>query len=350
MQNIPDGNCRSWFCVFNNPREHGFKGTEQEICDAVADLWLMDNPQRTCAVIYCVSADGLEHCHVVLEDTKTMRFSTVKKVYPSMHIEPTKGNKEQAEDYINKRGKWEEKGEKVLAKTQHGEIKGVQGQRRDIEIISEMLEAGKTPREILELSFGNYRYETSIRKAYFAKRDKETPFMRDLEVYYHVGESGSGKSYTSQKLINEYGEYKLFVMSNYENGLFDGYNGEQILFMDEFRGHMKFSLFLKVIDVYKGEFPARYSNIKGLWNQVHITSVLPPEALYSNMVKENQHIDSIQQLKRRITYVVYHYIDEDGKYQAFHLPMSEYTDYETLKLLAIEASQPEQTAFDFFGE
>ena len=98
-------NARSWFCVFNNPENHGFSGSPEEIAEQMKDRWIAGNPQRTCAVAYCISADGLHHCHAVFEDTKTMRFTVVQKLFPGMHIEPTKGSKEQAEDYINKRGK-----------------------------------------------------------------------------------------------------------------------------------------------------------------------------------------------------------------------------------------------------
>jgi hypothetical protein len=342
-----DGNARSWFCIFNNPRDHGFSGTEQEICDAVAEIWMMDNPQRVCAVLYCVSAEGLEHLHAVFEDTKTMRFSLIKKLFPSMHIEPTKGNKQQAEDYINKRGQWEEKGEKIIAKTQMGEIKGAQGQRRDIEIIGEMLEQGKTPKEILESSFGNYRYESMIRKAFFAKRDSETPIVRDVKKYYHVGESGSGKSYSAVQLAEQYGEGNVFVMTDYGNGAFDGYNGELYLVLDEFRGQMRFSTLMHVQDKYKATFPARYSNIRGLWTETHICTVLPPERLYAKMVTENSDYDAYLQLKRRIDFIVYHWIDEDGKYRQFEMPMSEYIDYETLKRTAENSIEPEQIELPF---
>ena len=117
MENVV--NARSWFCVLNNPEEHGFTGTPEEIAEKIAEKWIEGNPQRTCAVAYCISADGLKHCHAVFEDTKTMRFSAVQKLYPGMHIEPTKGNKDQAENYIQKRGKFEEKGEQVLYIARH---------------------------------------------------------------------------------------------------------------------------------------------------------------------------------------------------------------------------------------
>lgn len=328
---------RSWFCEFANPREHGLLGTEQEICDAVLEIWMADNPQRCCAVLYCVSADGFHHLHAVFEDTKTMRSTAVKKLYPGMHVEPTKGNKQQAEDYINKRGKWEEKGEKILAKAQYGEIKGAQGQRRDIEIIGEMLEQGQTPKDILGASFGNYRYESMIRKAYFAKRDAETLIQREVKGYYHVGESGSGKSYTAVQLMEAHGEDNVFVMTNYDNGAFDGYNGERILVLDEFRGQMKYPILMHVLDKYKSTFQARYSNIRGLWSEVHICSVLPVELLYGDMVDKNKRYDNIEQLLRRIGAIVYHWVDDDGKYRRYEMPMNQYTDYKTLQYIAQES-------------
>ena len=338
MAETVEGNARSWFCIFANPREYGFSGTEQEICDALIGIWMLDNPQRCCAVLYCVSADGLEHCHAVFEDTKTMRFSLIKKLFPSMHIEPTKGNKDQAEDYINKRGKWEEKGEKILAKAQCGEIKGAQGQRRDINIIGDFIADGKTPAEILATSFAYYRYETMIKKFYFAKRDAETPIMREVKVYWHVGGSGTGKSYERVKLSEQHGEGSVYFMTDYEKGGFDSYNGEPILFMDEFRGQMRFSELLQVLDKYKATFHARYSNIKGLWNEVHISSILPPEKVYAKIVTDDKDLDTFEQLKRRLHAIVYHYT-KDGEYCRYEEPACEYENYEELVRMALYGEQ-----------
>ena len=63
---LDDVRARSWFCVFNNPEEHGYVGTAQEICDNLVAAWVDEHPTRSCAVCYCVSAEGLKHCHVVL--------------------------------------------------------------------------------------------------------------------------------------------------------------------------------------------------------------------------------------------------------------------------------------------
>lgn len=347
MENVV--NARSWFCVFNNPENHGFSGSPEEIAEQMKERWISGNPQRTCAVAYCISADGLHHCHAVFEDTKTMRFTVVQKLFPGMHIEPTKGSKDQAEDYINKRGKWEEKGESILCIVRHGEIKGKQGARKDFEIIEDLIQEGKTPNEIMDMSFSYRRYDKMIREAYYFRRFSQTPLQRDVSVYWHVGQSGSGKSYTLVKLSEQYGEDQVYMLTDYDHG-FDKYNGESILFMDEFRGQMKFSQFLNLIDRYRIQIPCRYTNIYGLWNEVHITSVLPPERVYENMVQDNRHLDTSDQLMRRISFVVYHWIDEDGKYQEFQQPMKEYSDYETLEEIAKNSLVGTLPEFDVFSD
>ena len=213
---------KSWFCVFNNPEQHGYSGTPQEIVDRLCEEWSSSSPTKSGAWIYCISADGLKHVHMVLEDTKAMRFSVVKKSYaPGMHFEPTKGSKEQAEDYINKRGKFEEKGEKVIATARHGEIKGCQGQRKDFEVIEELLSSGKTPREILDMSLVFRKHEDLIYSAYRDKRRKEVGHMRDVNVIWHFGSSGSGKSYYSNTLIEKYGLDSVYFMTDYSNGCFE---------------------------------------------------------------------------------------------------------------------------------
>ena len=328
-----DVRARSWFCVLNNPADHGFSGTPDEIAEQMKERWITDNPQRTCAVAFCVSAEGLPHCHAVFEDTKTMRFTAVQKLFPGMHIEVTKGNKDQAEDYINKRGKWQEKGENVLCVVRHGDIKGCQGQRRDFEIIDDLINQGLTPNEILEKSFSYRRYETMIKRAFFDKRMRETPILRDVKTFFHFGESGSGKTYMYVQLCEKYGADNVYLLTDYGKGGFDNYNGQPILCMDEFRGQIPFFQLMNLLDGYRVQIPCRYSNGYALWIEVHIFTVLPPEMIYKTMVEENRGIDTYEQLRRRIDFVVYHH-RENGEYKTFELPMEKYTNYDDLRRLA----------------
>lgn len=353
------GISKSWFAVLNNPADHGYTGTPQEVCEKLRSEWLSVSDSRTGAWVYCVSADGLHHVHMVLEDSVAMRFSKIKKSYAvGMHFEATKGNKDQAEAYITKQPPFDEKGEQILYTCRHGEIQAVQGRRTDLEKISDMLEAGLTPREIMAQDFSYRRYERMIKSAYFDKRKRETPVIREVKVHYLVGESGSGKSYTYASLCEEYGEDQVYFFSDYEGGGWDGYQGERFLFLDELKGQFPFSLLLQILDKFKTQLHARYSNVVALWSEVYITSVFPPDELYKRMVEETvRGRDKQQQLFRRITDITYCYIDEAGNHQRYTIPMSQYKDYETLKQEATtpdwvreienEETSPEQFSLPF---
>lgn len=343
---------KSWFCVLNNPTNHGYSGTPAEIVDRILNEWVNDeHPTRTAAATYCISKDGLPHIHAIFEDTKAMRFSKIKKVFPTMHIEATKGNKEQAENYIKKRGSFEEKGEQIIYSNNIGEIKGTQGARRDLGIIDDLIEQGKTPNQIMDMSITFRRYEGLIKATYFAKRLKETSVKRNVRVVWHCGESGSGKTYEYVQMCEKYGRDDVYLLNDYDKGGFDNYYGQKILCMDEFRGQMRFALLMNYLDGYLTQIPCRYSNGYSLWSEVHIFTVLPPEKVYENMVTEHQHLDTFTQLKRRIDTVVYHWKDATG-YYAYPLPMSKYISYEDLKNRALglydfkNATDEEQLVFD----
>lgn len=355
----------SWFLVFNHPQEiitykvdsnnnyvldanndkiiessapSEYAGlTPEELCEKILDIWCSDSETKTGACAYCISKKGLHHLHIVLEDSKSFRFSAIKKLFPRAHIEPTRGNKAQAENYINKLGSYAEKGEQVVCIRYRGEIKGAQGQRNDLDEIGKLIEEGLRPKEILDKSIRYYKNETIVKAAYFRKREKETSIMRDVEVYYHVGDTGSGKTYSYVDLYNDHNQ-DVYLVNDYSNGMFDEYFGESILFLDEFRGQIPFSLLLSILQGYKQIFHARYRNIYGLWNEVHISSVIPPERLYKRMVMEDKDYDTFGQFHRRLNYIVYHYKDKEGNYKAVKFDAANYVSYDAMvsRIMGIE--------------
>ncbi len=332
---------KSWFCVFNNPAEHGYEGEPEEVCIRLRDEWISECDTRTGAWLYCISAEGLHHVHMVLEDVKPMRFSAVKQSYcKGMHFEPTKGNKKQVEDYIHKRGAFEEKGEEIICCVQHGEVRGRQGKRTDLSKFADQISEGLTPTEILEFDANAFRYKNMIKDMYFMKREKETPIVRDVSVFWHTGETGSGKSYSRVALADEIGEENIYFLTTFGSGAFDNYCGQKVLWIEDYRGEFPFSMFLRLLDVYKCEVPARYNNVKALWEQVHITSVLTPMQCYPD--KSNS-IDSINQLLRRITSMIYHYKSELGYSQ---LSFSPYETYNTMFNLSVAAQKRDKLIAD----
>lgn len=327
--------------------------TEQEICDTVLSMWTNSKPGRIGAVIYCVSESGFHHLHMVLEvenaDSDRFTFRQIQKIYGKrFHIEPTRGSKKEAEDYIYKRGKYAEKGEKILATAQCGELKGNQGKRTDIKALDEMLDNGMTPQQIMDtVGLGAYRYKTMLKDAYMRKREVEIGDSRNITVYYHVGESWSGKSYTMKKLKADH-PGQVYAIANYANG-FDKYLGEPILFLDEFRpDSMRYAELLSILNNYVLDVKCRYNDVKMMWTEVHITSVIPPEVLYRGMVPSyEREYDTFAQLRNRITYMVYHWKDAQG-FHEYQQPMSEYRNYDALVHLATH--KPDKEGFTSLTE
>lgn len=310
---MPTEISKSWFCVFNNPREHGYDiEDDNELLETVAYDYIRQSTTRSCVLTLCISETGMEHIHAVFEDTVPFRFAALKKLFPAMHISATKGNKKEAEDYINKVGKYSESGETIKAKFQHGEIKGRQGQRFDLTEVQNFINQGLKPVEIFDLDIKYRRYEKLVKDAYFAKLTKEAPLLRDVNVEWHYGKTGTGKSYTYVSLCEQYGRDEIYVVSDYENGFLDNYNGQKVLFLDEFRMQIPYGKLLSMLDSYVREFHARYSNVVGLWTSVIITSPYAPEQAYRQLVKDNTRTDAQAQLMRRINSIIYHY--KDGEY------------------------------------
>lgn len=326
---------RSWFCVLNNPEKVLGEHTPDELVNLALDIWCKDNPQRSAGINYEIGDCGTPHMHMVLEDPAKTRFSAVQKLFAGIHIEPTRGTKEDAENYIFKCGKFAEKEHTVIVPAViRGEIKAQKGKRNDMRIIDEMIEQGKKPEEIMAMGIYYRQFEKHIKAQYFDKRIKETPTKREVKVFWHVGESGSGKSYTQVELYEKYGEDEVYLMTDYENGGFDNYMGEKVLFMDEFKGNMPFSKLLTYLDVYKAQIHCRYANGYALWIEVHITSIFPPEEAYKFMVDDSQKIrDKVDQLLRRISFVVYHYV-QNSEFKTFSQAGADYTCYDDLKLSA----------------
>lgn len=316
----------------NKPKD----GTGKEILEKICAIFKDSGKERYCSGTACVSANDGFHLHLGAYCPQKIKPRIVAKMLGNAHLEPQRGKKEEILDYILKKGdKWKEKGEDVLCVSDDMDgVVGMQGARTDLGQIEDYIAEGYTPSEIMDLKLSYRRYEKVIRDAFFAKRAAEIPFLRDMYVEWHCGESGSGKTYFIKDLIEVYGEEEIYFVSDYEAGGLDKYNGEKVLFLDEFRGQIRFNTLLSMLQGYKSQFHARYTNIVGLWTKVYITSPLPPEQVYKKMVSlDDRENDSMKQLFRRINKVVYHYKD-GSEYKTYEQEMTEYTTYRDLKRLS----------------
>lgn len=330
---MADTQSRKWQLTLNNPAD---KGLDHDEIKHRLD-------QLKSAVYWCMADEiGLDtqtpHTHIYVQLRSPARFSRIKKLFPDAHIEQARGSATENKVYVEKSGKWADdaKADTCVPGTfeEWGELPDEQqGHRSDLDEIAAMLDDGMTPAEIMATNFAYRRYERMIKGAFFDKRRRETPVKRDVQVHYLVGESGSGKSYIYVQLCEEHGEDDCYIVSDYSAaGGWDDYCGQSFVVLDELKGQVPFSTLLQWLDVYKIQIHARYSNVYSLWEHVYITSVFPPEELYRKMVEEGRRgLDKQQQLFRRITDITYCYVDDNGEYQRYTIPMSQYKDYKTFK-------------------
>ncbi len=327
--------------TLNNPADHGY--THEEIKRIIHQKFRH-------VVFYCmadeVSETGTPHTHlyILLENKK--RWSAVQNAFSHGHIEKEIfGTPQQVVAYIKKESHKEKKGTQVGGSyEQWGELSEILPSCSKNEILMQievLIAKGLRPREIMARSILFLQYEDIICKSFFSKRYEQTPPKRDVKVYWHVGASGSGKSYSYVKLCEQYGADEVFITSDFTNrcsALMDGYQAEKILFIDELKqGCIPYEMLLQMLQGYKVQLHARFSNVLSLYEEVHITSIYTPDEIYGSMVeRQNQKVDSLSQLMRRINLIVYHYKDEQG-YHTYEMPSDEFTTYKDLR----DKAQPE---------
>lgn len=280
MAAYEDKPSRSWFAVFNNPADHGYTGSPEEVCEKLKTEWIESSPTRSGAWVYCISAAGLHHVHMVLEDLKIMKFGAIKKSYAvGMHFSPTMGKKSEVEDYINKVGKWEEKEEQILYTCTHGEIKGNQGRRNDLNKLYEMVKDGMSDYQILEENPQYMKYLNQVSKVRETIRYEEFKNKRrtDLKVEYWYGPPGTGKT---SGVLDMYGDANVYIVTDYLHP-WDSYKGQDIVLFDDFDSdRISTNDLLKWLDIYPLELPCRFSNKIACYTKVYFTSNFSPDDLW----------------------------------------------------------------------
>ena len=338
----------------NNTTKHGIGlTTVDEVKNYIQGTGLVKEYDYYCFSFEIGLREKTPHIHIFFYFKNAKAGKTVKKHFPTAHVEYCSGSIDENVDYIAKTGKWQEdekektKIEGTFFQNKERPNEKGQGARSDLEVIKKLIDQGKTPTEILEEDVNNYFYQKFIGEMYYNKKCSETPIKRDVNVVVHTGIAGSGKTNVLTKL----NEQDLFIGADYSSALFDGYEAQGILFLDEFRGQIPYNQLLIILDGYKMPIHARYYNKFALWNDVHITSVIPIEEWYKN---ENIR-DTFEQLKRRVTHITYHFItcnnvfisdkmaflkDHDKteiKYHEYTVKSAKYNSYEELEKEALAA-------------
>ena len=333
---------KRFMLTINNPKK--YEMSHEKIIEAIHSAFAKQG-----IIYFClcdeIGESGTYHTHIFIMITKKKRWSAVQNAFPHAHIETeVRGTAQEVVAYIKKEGKKNaEKKETNLPDTfyEEGDLPTffISNKRAEmIDQIHRMIEDGMTPDEIMAQHTIFVDYETVIRKSFIKKRFRQTPVERDVRVVYHVGEAGSGKTHVYTQLSKAFPNevYLASDMLGNCKSLFDNYCCQKIVFVDEVKpAAMPYSFLLQILDKYRCEIHARYSNVFSVYDEIHISSVFPPELLYKNLNDvQDTTIDSLNQLLRRITTIVYHY-KKENTYFTFELPGDQYRNYDDLKQKAL---------------
>lgn len=258
---ITDTQERDYFFDINNPQEHNI--TFESAIETI---------KKFKPYYFCISHEiGLKektpHFHIYFRCKSPVRFSTWQKRFPNAHKEDIKGNPCQIRDYTLKINKYanDPKADTSIKTFEWGEIpiSVKEKHMHEKEKLLEDIKAGKTNIEIIEenpaFAFRLREIDT-IRNNYL--REKNSKSFRSIKTYFFYGETATGKS---TWVYDNFPPQEIFRIYNYHNlnAVWDGYNGEKVVFMDELTDIYPMELLLVITD----KFPLtsglnnRYNNV-----------------------------------------------------------------------------------------
>lgn len=175
-----------------------------------------------------------------------------------------------------------------------------QGIRTDLnQIASEILQGKLSVRDILKNNPMKYHLYGRTFEKLEDLRIEETPRIKPCEeCLYYYGPSGVGKSYLSWEKDYVLNPDKYYIYPNDKEGWCDGYKGQEVFVLDEFRGEITFKLLIELATKLglvlrrRGRNPIPFTSRK-----IVITSSLPIEKVYKNLDSD----DTFIQFYRRYT-------------------------------------------------
>lgn len=173
-----------------------------------------------------------------------------------------------------------------------------QGERNDLNEIKKMIfENNET---VIDIGIRDpslyHKYGRTMMFLEDAKINKS--FRTELTTCDWIyGPTGTGKTRLAMKKCE--GRSK-FTWTN-DGRWWDGYNGEDVVVIDDFRGEIQYNDLLKLIDRYEYKVPIRHRPPRQFISKhIIITSCSHPKDIYKYQVNKK---DSINQLLRRINLV-----------------------------------------------
>lgn len=221
---------------------------------------------------------GLPHIHICVHFKKRILGTELKSFVPRGNILPLRGTAEQCRTYF-------EKGGDIVFEDG---VVPVQGRRRDIDMIREMVEDGSTYKEIIRQGANYQQLKYAEKVLDYMERERDFKTIS----FWISGPTGVGKSRISMAIASYLGD-TYYCKGNLK--WWNKYDAQDCSVIEEFRnGKMPFDELLRLTDRYpfSVEFKGGYREF--LSKYLFITTPLS----ISDTFPSND--EDIKQLKRRV--------------------------------------------------
>lgn len=306
--------CRNWCFTLNNPTVVDF----DNLCG------LTKNKDAKCNFVLFeleVAKSGTQHYQGYLEFKQNIRYTHIKKIFPTMHVACRRGTQGQAMSYCLKGYDTHSKD----ANNKGGSIycfgkchKDNQGCRNDLVDVLNAMKPFMTITRFMEENNNDKltnmlntwaKYPKFIEKYQRELEKKQARKRREVEVEIYYGESRSGKSrkafYAENNLdFMRDDVFKLSVPKDSETIWYDGYEGETTLVLEEFYGNLPYNYMLELLEGNFMRLPVKGGFTYANWTKVIIISNQHPSKWYRNIK------DKIA-FKNRVKRVMYYLKDKE---------------------------------------
>lgn len=212
-----------------------------------------------------VGEQNTPHLQMYLETSGKVSLSSIKKI-PGLsrcHAEKSRGSFQRNRDYCTKEGNFIfEEGSPMQ-----------QGARSDLDEVKSLLDDGKSLESVADQHFSTWvRYHRSFQ---IYKSMKSSP--RNWKTLTHVywGKTGTGKT---RFVMDQVMDDPFWIPGDYK--WFDGYDGQPIVILDDYRGEYPLQLLLKLLDRYPMSVPVKGAFTNWCPRKVYITSNIHPREWY----------------------------------------------------------------------
>lgn len=223
-------------------------------------------------------AGGFLHWQLIVVFERSVRLGAVREIYGPVHAELTRS--EAAMEYV-----WKEETAVAGTRFELGKLKTKRNSKRDWDQVWQSAKEGRFEDIDKSVLVCHYRSLKSIRQ------DHLVPVAMERKVDVYWGATGTGKS----RLAWEEAGLSAYPKDP-RTKFWDGYNGQENVVIDEFRGAIDISHILRWFDRYPVIVEVKGSSVVLTAKNIWVTSNLSPEQWFPDCDSE-----TLSALRRRLS-------------------------------------------------